>query len=1315
MSIENRPYVGTWALNNKQVIRHTPDALVYVNGDVALPGCPNCNGKINIQQFVTQVSVDPATAPPASASITLHIPRQHGQSVLRDGQYLFRPGLEVNIYMRGYFPQQGALGESDAEPEIDPSRAVFYPYYHVFHGVVIEVSAEQGNEHTYTLSCADLLHFWQFHRLTTSGSVFGARPSNSKNQTSLIGNNFNGMTPYSIIYSMWRDVAGAAGGVEFALSDESNVDANSTSLDRSLFSLTMLYWEKRFNERMFNLRMYGTDGTLYNSFQQAFLSKLSTDDAQRLAEIRFADKTVQDKKQSDPFQRLARLVGYDPVSQWVATESEPGEDGEQNIGLSLTQMQAFVQDMGDFGSVNFFESQYETKLDISNTVTALTGFEFYQDVDGDLVFKPPFYNLDTSSSRVYVIKPIDIISFSTSEKEPEATVIKGSATFARNMTGMVSGPFGAKRGMYIDYRLVAQFGWREQSFESEYYSDPRAMFFAAVNRLDLFNIAVNSASCQIPLRPELRPGYPVYIEHLDCFYYLDSFNHSFQYGAQCTTTLNLTGKRAKFLPPGVPPLDRATTIDDIKLDNPWLPRLPLTVEGFDGIPRIQGFPNVVMGLDPELMNPSYFVTGSLNLKAVSDDPDAQLDQLILRARTGSNPVITLAAGDSDITDDRERLLSGPYVILKGNGQSTQITRDELRTQLTNLTAARTQMAEIESDIIRGADVSLSQQQQAEDALAEAEEASTELSILIEAAQSSLRDNFPEAESTAAYLDLLDDRKANFTGGGVPGYYRYFSASHPDPVMQGQREVVATDVEGTFAAGVVALEEPTTVLGFRSSGDGVEFGEVEVTSGLPIMQPGTAKAVPTPTHIIQQISFAKHEVTTTRQQIGQSVVTQLNFSPSTYVEAMRVGFENDLLLQQYDETSLISDLFQDRYETYSETIQEVSRTSTYGVTVPSFGQATEQAGFEAGGALGTNPQDNVALLADSYARILARAASHSHTNWHKELTLAYGSWGQAPLGGATAEAKERAFCELESAWERLRGQLDPEGRVAIKTTSGWSVKRSTANERTKPFYSPVFPVSDQRGYEVVGTYRYGRGLEIEPGGNFEQLSDADALAEDLGLDTVEEIVAALLSETDLSKAVGTLDAETQAKLAEELGLEAEAGDGLPELLKNADGKSMFERAFTARAANTNQYTQKVNVTNAAYGLADLDITNRNDICSCKGAESDILLLAFNTDNFTDLGLEDDVSNYVSSKMVDLSFPWAASQDALRGETVDRNSTGLFEAGSSIANNIGNLLPTAEAEGVVTAGEEAAEAGQQLADASTQLAEDIQNFTDGLDEG
>jgi hypothetical protein len=914
-NVGSRPYVGTWRLSATKLVQHTPDALVYVNGDTSLPGCPKCNGRIDIQQFITEVSVDAGTDPGShSASFSLSIPMHHTDSFARDARFLLRPGLEIHVYMRGYFPVKGlyehlaeptipddAIGASgqsatkkggkgsvlsgeageakkieggvgkykmsallgssgcakmaaegktkggcgpefftdsymaelqtkfnnpnltrediannmvgtlgmmnslesyvsqiyggaqvtvqlkggngglsshghaehsqhylgtacdhtlkvktadgwvqvppttvwaakqklrqsghfppggdgvylqggqtpnsdpkwsddghmdhggsrgwvwmggdklptsEAEkwrqalkPNVDKLPApgpgvpawkdgvtanvgsggamiggdgltaeetalqakglaseyaevqggesylaklglagqgiedvLAYPYYHVFRGVVTQVDhSYSGGVQSISVSCASLLHFWQYHNMSTNASVFGARPTNSQLRRSMVGSVFTGMHPYQIIWTLHNDMVGAAGGVAWALRSKSNQDAKTEFGGESLFSLNIKYWERRFALKETKLRLHGASGELFSALQAAFLAKTKGGHLTKLLKSRF--RTQSDIKDPSGILEQAKSVGLfnrHKLNALLFAARSKGADAANTakFEINLVEMQAFVSDIGNWGQINLFESAYESKLDVAQKVMGITGFEFYQDVDGDFVFKPPMYNLDTSESRVYRIEDIDIQNISFSEKEPEVTYMTVTGSHFKNLAGMgLDGEWGV-RGQYIDYRLVAQFGWRPGDFETAYFNDSRSMFFSAMTRMDILNIGVNSASVTMPIRAELRPGYPVYIPYLDCYYYCNSFAHSFSAGGSCTTSLQLVGKRSKFYAPGKPGQEGVESID---LGNTVLPERPLEILGLDGKPRLAGFPNVVMALDPDHLNPLFFIVGT---------------------------------------------------------------------------------------------------------------------------------------------------------------------------------------------------------------------------------------------------------------------------------------------------------------------------------------------------------------------------------------------------------------------------------------------------------------------------------------------------------------------------------------------------------------------------------------------------------------------------------------------------------------------------------------------------------------------------------
>lgn len=621
MTLTSRPFAGSWRPNARQTVQVAPDALVYLNGATSLPGCRTCNHEIDVNQFVTSISTDCGVAAGAStASLTLSVPKAYGDGFWKDGNSLLRPGLEIHIYFKGYFPVVGMAGASaPLVAGVDPNKVPQFPYYPAFHGVVTTVDDAYGSGfYQFTVTCAGMLHFWEHMKFSRSGSFFGARPQNSATNTTLTGHPFSGRTPYSIIYNLYRDTNGSAAGVGYALSSRTNFGAVSSNTRERLYSMTTRYWERRFRNRPYGLRMHGASGTLFTASQQAYLSLFgSSTEAGRNLLAGVNSRTARNSRDSyaeDPAVLLGmRAVGEGGrILRQVDVSLLPAQSGEAGASrLDATQMQAFVTDIGTYGDVNFFESTYESKLDVATQVTNVTGYEFYQDVDGDLVFKPPMYNLDTSSSRVYRIEPIDIISLNHSHKEPEATycIVRNGAF--RNLQGAVDDAEWGARSVYVDYRLVAQFGWREASLETSYYGgNAQAAFFGAVAHLDKINRGMFSGSLTIPLRPEIRPGYPVYIVDEDSYYYVDNVSHSFSYGSQCTTTLSLVARRTKFLPPGPATVTTQTgNLPSVDLGSRTGTAVTLQEVDNSGVPRMVGFPNVVMALDPNAINPQFAIQG----------------------------------------------------------------------------------------------------------------------------------------------------------------------------------------------------------------------------------------------------------------------------------------------------------------------------------------------------------------------------------------------------------------------------------------------------------------------------------------------------------------------------------------------------------------------------------------------------------------------------------------------------------------------------------------------------------------------------------
>jgi hypothetical protein len=214
------------------------------------------------------------------------------------------------------------------------------------------------------------------------------------------------------------------------------------------------------------------------------------------------------------------------------------------------QVTAFRTQFSNAGQVNFWQSEFQTKLELANAAKECIGFEFFMDVTGDIVFKPPFYNLDILSNKpVSWIQDIDIIDWDLSESEAEVvTQVQISGSFGGN----IDYGFGEEMTpatCVTDYHLLRRYGWRVRPFNSEFMGSTIHMFYMGMDLLDKYNSHRFRGTVNIPLRPELRLGFPIYLAPKDQIWYVTGISHNISFGGRAQTTLTLTAKRSKFVAP----------------------------------------------------------------------------------------------------------------------------------------------------------------------------------------------------------------------------------------------------------------------------------------------------------------------------------------------------------------------------------------------------------------------------------------------------------------------------------------------------------------------------------------------------------------------------------------------------------------------------------------------------------------------------------------------------------------------------------------------------------------------------------------------
>jgi hypothetical protein len=498
------PYQGTFLPNVRPTIVTAPDAIVYINGEREVLSCPKCSRAFDFNKYITTIQTDLSIeSAPGSASIQLAIPRHTIDDFYFDGNPVITPMMEIEIFAKGYYLVEGI-------PQ----------YYPIFWGLITEVSDNySGGEHTISISCADILKWWELCQININPAYTAAAGQRGRN----LGNSvFARMNPYDMIFSLafqsFGDIVVGTGSLNQLVSEA----RQKPTFDAALSDM-MAYWEKRFSRMRNSLVLYGTQGVAVrgDTLYQAYYSE---------------------NKGRVPRQ---------PYASTAVCYANGGTDaGQMVFDPTSNRVAAFRYDFQQSGIGDLWQSEFQSKLELANAAKEAIGFEFYMDVTGDIVFKPPFYNLDVLGNKpLSWIQDIDVIDwdFGDSESEVVTQIV---------LQGQLGGieDYGAPADLtpftsVVDYHLLRKYGWRSRPLNSEFLSNVYSMYYHGLDMLDRINSRRHRGSISIPMRPELRLGFPVYVAPKDQIWYLEGISHSIAFGSRATTSLTLTAKRSKFIAP----------------------------------------------------------------------------------------------------------------------------------------------------------------------------------------------------------------------------------------------------------------------------------------------------------------------------------------------------------------------------------------------------------------------------------------------------------------------------------------------------------------------------------------------------------------------------------------------------------------------------------------------------------------------------------------------------------------------------------------------------------------------------------------------
>lgn len=498
---------------NRGVIKMAPDALVFISGNFGTSVVAPVSGKtqkIDFQDGITTISVQNVVDPPGSstASIEIATPIYNDRSNYwisfqgDDGRTYrvpyFVPMMEVKIYMKGRF----LVGD---EPK----------YYPVFWGFIVNVEESySGGMYKINLQCGDMLHWWSRINVAYKPSVESDIMMGYNQNLTAYASRFERANAFQIIYTLVNEM----GFENFTPPDwlgkvTPQNDIFPAAAIKTIYGGILDYWKKRFANQGNLLRMYGATGNLIRD-PRAYIPVNPTN--------------TQANNKNDRINKSRQ-----------STQSRINEDfGVDDRFVKGFQVYHVFDKMGNLDNAEYF-----TKLEIATQVKTYVEYEFFQDVNGNFIFKPPFYNLNTKNLIAYRINPKDIISYSSSINSDEivtALQIQASIHQAIRDDDWVN-----EVGYHIDMDMTKKYGEVFKKISLWYLSERGLARSLAAGHLSLMNVKAFVGSVSMPGRPELRLGYPVYIEHKDMFYYPRSINHSFDYGGSFTTTLSLEAQRTR--------------------------------------------------------------------------------------------------------------------------------------------------------------------------------------------------------------------------------------------------------------------------------------------------------------------------------------------------------------------------------------------------------------------------------------------------------------------------------------------------------------------------------------------------------------------------------------------------------------------------------------------------------------------------------------------------------------------------------------------------------------------------------------------------
>jgi len=564
-------------VQEREIIKTAPDLVVYfegfpylVNYFIADPDTNNPYTVVSFNDYVTSFNAgyDTDNLVP-SASIQLTVPN-HAKHLFQmpGGNNLIQTMMQVQVFAKGYY-----FGN-------DGSTLL----RRVFKGIVSHISmTDDGKMLAIQVQCSGTLHMLELMQVELAPGVI----SNAPMSTVPTKTNLAYCNPYLMIIDMFIRRITTEGFYVHTVNEDSPgfgplIKDPTDAFHQSVEAGYVSKWQAILDGLQRDVHFYGViykDVSESNPLSLTNTSTVSgTQDQNKRAASDDRYPTDNEATQLSHFSLAPPIGGSGSNAQYPA-------------------IRQYLPDM-EIASIQLLNSKIINRLDEVRQVLHTLLYEGYQDVDGKIIFKPPLYNLDVTnigtatdtspsassgsggstpspsgtvanpSQGINTGNPITEINAANNpfviylseiineqETEDQAAIRTTRMTVIGNYEPGFQ--FGGNTDFletveYIDIPKLQKFGLREEPTRSVGWfrdGDKYGLFAYAAAETVRSNRGYRTYSFTIPMRPELKLGFPCFIPHRDMYGYIKSIQLQYSQGGAATMSVTLDTLRRRPLIP----------------------------------------------------------------------------------------------------------------------------------------------------------------------------------------------------------------------------------------------------------------------------------------------------------------------------------------------------------------------------------------------------------------------------------------------------------------------------------------------------------------------------------------------------------------------------------------------------------------------------------------------------------------------------------------------------------------------------------------------------------------------------------------------